>query len=43
MKILHLTLSKLPFEVMATGEKTTEYRKPSKWILSVLLQGLNLT
>lgn len=27
-------LSKEPFDVMVTGEKTTEFRKPSKWILS---------
>jgi hypothetical protein len=37
MKILHLTLSKIPFDVMVTGEKTHEYRKPSKWILSRLI------
>ena len=36
MKILKLTLSKLPFDVTVTGEKTIEYRKPSKWILSRL-------
>ena len=35
-RILHLTLSKIPFEVMVTGEKSTEYRVPSKWILSRL-------
>ena len=35
-RILHLTLSKMPFEVMVTGEKSTEYREPSKWILSRL-------
>lgn len=35
-KILHLTLSKKPFEVMVTGEKTTEYRNPSQWIISRL-------
>ncbi len=34
--ILHLTLSRKPFEVMVTGEKSTEYREPSKWILSRL-------
>lgn len=34
--ILHLTLSKKPFEVMVTGEKPEEFRKPSKWILSRL-------
>lgn len=36
MKILHLSLKKQPFEVMATGEKTEEFRKPSKWIESRL-------
>lgn len=35
-KTLLLTLSKKPFEVMVTGEKDIEYRKPSKWILSRL-------
>lgn len=35
-RVLYLTLSKLPFEVMLTGEKSTEYRVPSKWILSRL-------
>lgn len=33
-KILKLTLSKDPFEVMVTGEKKTEYRRDSKWIRS---------
>jgi len=37
MKILKLTLSKLPFEVMKTGEKQIEYRKPSEWIKSRLI------
>lgn len=36
MKILRLTLHKKAFEVMATGEKTVEYRKPSEWIMSRL-------
>lgn len=35
-RTLLLTLSKLPFDVMVTGEKEVEYRKPSKWILSRL-------
>lgn len=35
-RILHLTLSKLPFDVMVTGEKYIEYRVASKWILSRL-------
>ncbi|CAL2077602.1 conserved protein of unknown function [Tenacibaculum sp. 190524A02b] len=33
---LFLTLSKEPFEVMATGEKSEEFRKPSEWIKSRL-------
>ncbi len=37
MKILHLNVSRAPFEVMVTGEKLHEYRKPSKWFLSRLL------
>lgn len=37
-KVLRLTLSKLPFELMVTGEKKIEYRKPSKWILSRLFE-----
>ena len=37
MRVLKLTLSKKPFEVMVTGEKDREYRRPSKWILSRLL------
>lgn len=36
-KVLHLTLSKAPFEVMVTGEKKQEFRKPSKWIESRLV------
>lgn len=36
VKILHLTLSKKPFEVMVTGEEFHEYRKPSNWIQSRL-------
>jgi hypothetical protein len=32
MKILKLTLSKLPFEVMVTGEKKHEFRKYGAWI-----------
>ena len=35
-RILHLTLSKGPFDVMVTGEKNMEFRKPSKWIISRL-------
>lgn len=37
MKTLKLTLSKLPFEVMKTGKKQIEYRKPSDWIKSRLI------
>ena len=36
MKTLLLTLSKLPFDVMVTGEKKEEFRKNSKWIRSRL-------
>lgn len=36
MKILRLTLKSLPFDAVNRGEKLTEYRKPSKWILSRL-------
>lgn len=35
-KVLLLTLSKQPFEVMITGEKRDEYRRESDWILSRL-------
>jgi len=33
---LKLTLSKKPFEVMITGEKTVEYRRQSQWMKSRL-------
>lgn len=36
MKTLYLTVHKKAFEVMITGEKHEEYRKPSKWIISRL-------
>ncbi len=36
MSTLKLTLSKKPYEVMVTGEKTEEYRRASKWIESRL-------
>ena len=36
-KILHLTLSKAPFEVMETGEKVLEYREDKEWIRSRLI------
>jgi len=36
MATLKLTLSKKPFEVMITGEKTEEYRRVSQWIQSRL-------
>lgn len=36
-KILNLSLKRELFEVMVTGEKCTEYRKPSRWILSRLI------
>ena len=35
-KILKLTVSKKPFEVMVTGEKKVEYRSDSAWIKSRL-------
>jgi len=34
---LYLTLKKPQFKVTSSGEKTFEYRKPSKWILSRLI------
>jgi hypothetical protein len=33
-RVLHLTLSRKPFEVMVTGEKKTEFRCQSPWIVS---------
>lgn len=33
---LKLTLHKLAFQVMVTGEKPFEFRKPSQWIMSRL-------
>lgn len=36
MKTLHLTLTKVPFDLMITGEKTVEFRKPTQWIKSRL-------
>lgn len=36
MKILPLTLQRLPFEVMVTGEKNLEFRYPTPWILARL-------
>ena len=35
-RTLHLTLSEKPFQVMVTGEKPVEFRKPSDWIKSRL-------
>lgn len=35
-KTLRLSLNINPFEVMVTGEKPKEYRKPGKWIKSRL-------
>ncbi len=37
MKILHLTVTKQWFNLMVSGKKTIEIRKPSKWILSRLI------
>jgi hypothetical protein len=36
MNILHLNVSEKPFQVMITGEKTNEYRRPSLWMLTRL-------
>jgi hypothetical protein len=36
MKTLFLTLNKAAFEVMVTGEKKKEFRKPGAWIISRL-------
>ncbi len=33
-RILHLSLKQVPFEVMLTGEKQHEFRRPSNWIKS---------
>jgi len=32
--VLRLTLSAEPFAVMITGEKSFEYRKPTKWMIA---------
>ena len=37
-KILHLSIKKEYFEVMVTGEKTFEFRKPSDWNKSRLFE-----
>ena len=37
LKPLLLTMKKEPFTVMISGEKTSEYRRPSKWIESRLI------
>lgn len=36
VRILHLTLKKEWFDLMISGKKRVEYRKPSKWIISRL-------
>lgn len=36
-KILYLTLKKPQFQVTVSGEKSSEFRKPSQWILSRVL------
>ncbi|MBC7766554.1 hypothetical protein H7Y21_00985 [Arenimonas sp.] len=36
-KILYLTLKKPQFQVTVSGEKKSEFRRPSKWILSRVL------
>lgn len=38
VSMLHLTVKNKPFEVMVTGEKNQEYRKPSQWIDSRLIK-----
>ena len=38
---LKLTLKKMPFQVMGTGEKNIEFRCPSKWIESRLFNKEN--
>jgi hypothetical protein len=40
-KTLFLSLKKLPFDVMATGEKKEEFRKNSNWIRSRLFDKSN--
>lgn len=37
LRVLRLTLKEKPFDVMVTGEKGFEYRKPSDWIRSRLM------
>lgn len=37
LQVLRLTLKKPWFDMIASGEKTEEYRKPSDWILSRLI------
>ena len=36
MRVLRLSVSRMPFDVMVTGEKKTEYRDPSSWMMSRL-------
>lgn len=36
IQILKLTLKKMPFEVMVSGEKCREFRSPGRWIESRL-------
>ena len=40
-RTLRLTLKKDAFEVMKTGEKMMEFRKPSLWIMSRLFVNAN--
>ena len=35
-RVLHLTLKKAWFDLMISGKKKVEYRKPSEWIISRL-------
>lgn len=36
-KVLYLTLKKPQFKVTISGEKNSEFRRPSKWILARIL------
>lgn len=43
MKILHLAVNKQAFDVMITGEKKPEFRRPSRWIISRLFDENDVT
>lgn len=42
-RVLRVTPKKQAFDVMATREKTVEFRKPSFWIMSRLFKNGNRT